>query len=464
MITSTFAKGLLALSALTVLCGNAETAARDADRDVTQEIMRYLSRATESGLFSGSVAITLRGKLVFNQSFGFADLAHDVRNTPETRFDIGSVSKTFTAALVLQLQDRGKVRLDSPICNYLSDCPDAWKAVSIRQLLNHTSGILNYTDLPDQYEMRALASFMPNAMTRIRAMPLQFRPGDRFSYSNTGYKLLHDIVERVTGLPYSQILKDQILNPLRLSDTGFLEVRGVRHLIVKELATGYTDGVGPLEVAPWVHTSYGGGMFGTARDMCAWGSGLLDHRVLSQQALQDSFTPGKGNYGYGWFAYNRAAHPFVTHGGNIPGFAANLTLYPADEVVIAVVSNLDTAPTVRVQEDIARIVFGDHYDPLPVWHAITIDPRRFDDYVGRYRKTDDEKFVITVTRDNDQLWNRLGDSPGAADMVLRPLSIDRFFNKMLVLYEVTFVRNERGLVETLMADGPWGHGTFTKLK
>ena len=173
---------------------------------------------------------------------------------------------------------------------------------------------------------------------------------------------------------------------------------------VKNLATGYTDGVGPLEFAPWVHPNSGGGMYSTAEEMCLWGQALLAGRLLSAQSLADIFTAGKGNYGYGWFIFKNGKHPLAMHSGNIPGFGATLVLY-----------------------------------------------------------FDQPNFVITIKKENGQLWNRLGDEPGAAEMVLRPLSETRFFNKMFVLFEVTFVLGEQGRATKLLADGPWGHGEFVRI-
>ena len=429
-----------------------------------RRIDEYLSRATGAGLFSGAVAAAKDGKILFSRGYGMADLAFDVPNTAQTRFDIGSVNKTFTAALVLRLQDQGKLRVDDAICEYLDNCPDAWRSITIRHLLTHTSGILNYTELPDFFVNRALESFLPNAMDRIKRVPLQFAPGAQFSYSNTGYELLHEIVERAAGQNYQDLLQSTILDPLGLRNTGFLEKANIRHAIVKDLATGYTDGVGPLEVAPWVHPNIGGRMYSTAEDMCFWGQALLAGKVLPARAFSETFTPGKGDYGYGWFVFKNRTRPFATHSGNIPGFGATLGLYLDQKLSLFVASNLDTAPTNRIQEDLAKVIFGEDYDLPPVWRAVSVDPKIYGAYTGRYRKTDQPDFVITIKNENGQLWNRLGDELGAAEMVLRPLSETKFFNKMFVLYEITFVRGDHGRATKLLADGPWGHGEFVRIE
>jgi CubicO group peptidase (beta-lactamase class C family) len=449
----------------TLLCSNcpAQNSAAD-NQGVSLKLDAYMAAMTDSGLFMGAVLVAQDGKVLLSHGYGMANLEHEIPNTPQTRFDIASVSKTFTATLVLLLAEHGKLSLQDPICKYLSDCPPAWKEVTIHHLLTHTSGIMNYTDLPDQFEMRALPSFIPDALKRIRQMPLQFKPGEKYNYSNTGYKLLDEIVEKASGQPFEVCLQENILDPLKLKDTGVFEKPGIRHLIVKKRAEGYTDGTGPLEVAPWVYPNYGGGLYSTVEDLQTWAESFLHATLLSKTNLELALTPFQGNYGYGWFIFNKAKHKFRLHGGNIPGYGLTLAFYPDDRLIIVVASNLDTAPTSRMQDDLAAIVFGEKYQLPPRWRAVTVDPKIYDRYVGRYQSTSDPKFIITITKDNGRLWNRLGDEPGAATMVLRPLSETKFFNKMFVLYEVTFAVDSQGMATGLSAEGPWGHGEFKKFR
>jgi CubicO group peptidase (beta-lactamase class C family) len=432
-------------------------------KSVAPELDKYMSAMTNSGLFMGAVLVARDGKVLLSKGYGMANLEYDIPNSPHTKFDIGSVSKTFTATLILMLQEKGRLNVQDSICKYLDDCPDAWREITIYHLLTHTSGITNYTDLPDQFEMRALESFIPDAIRRIKQMPLQFKPGEKFSYSNTGYKLLHQVIEKASGKPFGAFLQESILDPLKMKDTGVFEKPGVRHLIVKTRAEGYTDGRGPLEIAPWVYPNYGGGIYSTVEDMYLWAQSFFTGRLLSKETLAAAFTPFKGGYGYGWFIFNKAKHKFVMHGGNIPGYGLTFALYPDDKLII-VAGNLDTAATSRIHDDLAAIVFGEKYQVPPKWSAVKVDPKIYDRYVGRYQKTDDPKFVITITKENDQLWNRLGYDPGAATMVLRPLSETKFFNKMFVLYEATFVVDGKGQTTGLIAEGPWGRNEFKKIE
>jgi hypothetical protein len=133
-------------------------------------------------------------------------------------------------------------------------------------------------------------------------------------------------------------------------------------------------------------------------------------------------------------------------------------------MIIVVASNLDTAPTDQIHNDLAAIVFGEKYKLPPAWTAVTVDSRIYDAYVGRYQNVKIPKWFITITKENDQLWDRLDDDPNAATMVLRPLSETRFFNKMFVLFEATFVKDDQGKVTSLIADGPWGKDEFKKVE
>ena len=205
-------------------------------------------------------------------------------------------------------------------------------------------------------------------------------------------------------------------------------------------------------------------MYATVEDLYRWGESWLTNKLLAPQTREAAWTPNKGNYGYGWFIFDKAKHKFVMHGGNIPGYGLTFAVYPDDKLIVVVASNLDTAPTTRIHDDLVRIVNGEKYESPPVWKTVTVSPKLYDSFVGRYQNTNDPKFIITVTKENDQLWNRLGDDPGATTMALRPLSETKYYNKMFVLYEVTFAKNERGQVTSLVAEGPWGKSEFKKIE
>lgn len=154
-------------------------------------------------------------------------------------------------------------------------------------------------------------------------------------------------------------------------------------------------------------------MYSTAEDMCLWGQALLAGKLLSDRSLVDAFTPGKGNYGYGWFVFKNGKRPLAMRSGNIPGFGVTLVLYLDQKMSIFVASNLDTAPTNRIQEDIAKIIFGEPYNQPPAWRAVAIDPAIYDRYVATSR------VFITIKKENGQLGNRLGASSVVRHKILQ---------------------------------------------
>jgi CubicO group peptidase (beta-lactamase class C family) len=333
--------------------------ASSSGQDVAAKIDQYLATLTKERAFMGAALVARNGKVMLAKGYGMANVEYDLPNTPQSKFDIGSISKTFTSTLVLLLQEQGKLSVEEPICKYLDDCPAAWRELTIQHLLTHTSGILNYTELPDYFATRALESFMPEAITRIKAMPLQFKPGSRYSYSNTNYKLLIKLVEKVSGKPYREVLQERILDPLNMRDTGVFEQPGYRHIILKNRSTGYTDGTGVFENAPWVHPSNGGGMYSTVEDLYLWDQALYGEKVLSSKSLKAAFTPFKGDYGYGWFILYKNNHKLIVHGGNTPGYSCTFSRYPDDHVSIILMSNLDTSRTDQFSPAIAAMIFGD---------------------------------------------------------------------------------------------------------
>jgi CubicO group peptidase (beta-lactamase class C family) len=422
----------------------------------------YIRACTEGGLFSGAVLVARDGRVILSRGYGLASRELGVPFTPQTRLDIGSVSKPFIATLILMLRDRGRLALDDPATKYLPEAPPAWRGVTVRHLLGHTSGIPDYTQLPDYFERRALAAFMADALQRIRAMPLQFEPGSRFQYSSTGYKVLVRIAEKAGAAPFPALLHQLVLRPLGMRDTGVLDAPGIRHPLIERLAAGYTDGRGPVEAAPWVDPTAGGGMYSTVEDLYRFARALDSGRLLSRESAEEASSPGPGRYGMGWFVIS-GKRDFLLHGGATPGFAVTFARYPAEHATVVVASNLDTAITGPMQDALAAMLFGERYATPRVWKPVAVDPAVYRALVGRYRNAGQPEFFITISQEDQRLWIRLGDDPGATTMVLRPLSPSRYFNRTFLLFEIAFERDSSGRVVRAVTDGPWQNKTFERV-
>lgn len=293
----------------------------------------------EVGLFNGAVLVAEGDSVIYERAFGEADMSWHVPNTPETKFRIASITKQFTAALVHQLAEDGLVDLDAPITTYLPDYPAAQgDRVTVRHLLNQTSGIPNYTSLP-VYEEIMRDPFAPDSfLTFFSEIDLQFEPGSQFNYSNSNYFVLGVIIEHVTGKPYAVAIRERLLDPLGLHDTGY----DTRARVVEGMAKGFVRVGGGYALAPYIDVSlpYAAGMlYSTVHDLHRWKRAL--HRgapFRDPETFDRMLTPsGDGPYGYAHgLAVNR--RPFgpdtllsVGHGGHIEGFNSEDRYLPERE-------------------------------------------------------------------------------------------------------------------------------------
>ena len=206
-------------------------------QDHFKKVDELLKQYYDLGLFTGSVLVSDRGK-IYEKGYGLANREWDIPNAPDTKFRLGSITKQFTATLILQLVEQGKIKLDGHITDYLPDYrKDTGDKVTIHNLLTHTSGIPSYTERPDYASDISRNTFTPaDFVKKYASGDLEFEPGTKFSYDNGGYFILGAIVEKITGKPYEQVLKERIFDPLGMSDTGFDHLE----TILPKRATGYS--------------------------------------------------------------------------------------------------------------------------------------------------------------------------------------------------------------------------------
>jgi CubicO group peptidase (beta-lactamase class C family) len=340
----------------------------------------YLDAAVEHDHFSGTVLVAHNGAPIFSQSYGMANYELNAPFTPDTVFNIASITKQFTATAIMQLQEQGRLNVGDPICNYLTDCPAAWRPITIRHLLTHTSGIPNYSSLLDWDEVGAVHEYYSRGevVELFDNLPLEFAPGEQHSYSNSGYQLLAQIIERVSGVSYGAYLNDNIFTPLGMTHTRYNATRA----LVPNRATGYYSlGTSFINVSLHTPTVHFGdaGIFSSARDLLLWDQALYSDRVLSQASKDAMFTPFLNNYGYGWRVGQSHGHAQVNHSGSSQGFSSFIMRFPDDRLTIIVLSNSDEANAGRTGQALAAIYFGAPYE-LPaeslrdiLWDVIAAD-------------------------------------------------------------------------------------------
>src|SRR5262245_14925560 len=329
---------------------------------ITSKIDEYLIAAAKQG-FTGSALVARDGKVIFSKGYGMANAEWDIPNTPQTKFRLGSITKQFTAAAILLLQERGKLSVQDPICKFFDSCPESWKEITIHHLLTHTGGIPNFTSFPDYQKTMMIPAPMESLVARFRDKPLDFKPGEKMSYSNSGYVALGHIVEKVAGESYESFLQKNIFDPLKMANTGY----DLHHKILKNRATGYSMRNGKvINSAPIDMTiPHGAGaLYSTVEDLFAWNESLFSDKLLSARSREAMMTPDKNNYAYGLAVNQQHNRKMVGHGGGINGFNTILSRFPEEKVTVVVLRNADygAANPGRISQDLAAIVFGEKYE------------------------------------------------------------------------------------------------------
>lgn len=311
------------------------------------------------GRFSGAVLVALHGKPILREGFGLANREWDIAVTPETEFRIGSMTKQFTATAILQLAEQGKLVLGDPIGKYYSAAPKSWNSVTIAQLLSHRSGIPNFTELPGFDENVARRDLTPEQVIALtRDAPLHFAPGSQYEYSNSGYVLLGYVIEKQSGQPYADYLREHVFHPLGMEHTGY----DVSADILPHRASGYRR-----ENDVWKNASFvsmrvpfaAGALYSTVDDLLIWDQALAAEKPLSRASLEAMFTDHGSHYGYGFVIDSDSGHRREWHNGGIDGFTAYLARYPDDGLTVIVLANLEGAPVNKIGRELAHLNFGE---------------------------------------------------------------------------------------------------------
>lgn len=411
-------------------------------QDIEAKVDEYVGTYLKEGNFSGSILIAKEGRILLSKGYGIADLEHDVPNTPETIFRLGSVTKQFTSMVIMQLQERELMNVDDPIAKYLPTYPNG-EEITIHQLLTHTSGIPDLGDFPDHQKTIMIPSPVEKTIQRFKDKPLEFTPGEKFKYSNSGYILLGYIIEKVCGTSYEEFLEENIFQPLNMMSSGYDH----HDTLLKHRASGYSIVGGGLTNAAYIDMSIphaAGALYSTVEDLYLWDRALYTEKLVKKSSLDKMFTPFKGNYGYGWSRLSLFNREVITHGGGVNGFRTNIARYVDDDVCIIVLSNIETAPVDKISMDLAAILFGEEYE-MPIERvAIDMDPRIYDAYVGQYELA--PNLVVAVTKENNRLF---AQATGQPKFEIYPESETKFFARVADI-QFTFVKNEEGKVTQLI--------------
>jgi len=417
-----------------------------AQEKISNESVTRMEQIVQSyvpGKFMGTVLVAQDGKIVLDKGYGFANVEWDIPNTPTTKFRLGSLTKQFTAASILLLEERGKLKIDDPVKKYMADAPAAWDKITIFHLLTHTSGIPSFTGFAD-YNSRETQAMTPEKLVEwFRDKPLEFEPGTKWNYSNSGYVLLGYLIEKISGQSYSEFLQQNIFTPLGMKDSGY----DSNSAIIAHRAAGYAPGKsGPVN-AGFVHMSIpfsAGALYSTTEDLLRWEQGLFGGKVLKAESLAKMTTPFKQDYAFGLGVSTNDGHKMIAHDGGIQGFNTFLGYFPDDKLVVAVLANLNGPFADQIARNVAKVAYGEKVVLPAERKEITVSPEILKQYVGTYELT--PNFSLAITLEDGQLISQ-GTNQGKVPMYAE--SETMFFLK-LVDAQIEFVKNEKGEVTNLV--------------
>ena len=347
---------------LTVLVVWADTLT---SQDKSSAVDALLASYHDAGIFNGTALVSDNGKVVLKKGYGLADFEWKIPNTPDTKFRIGSITKQFTATVVMQLVEEGKLSLDATLSSVLPYYrKDTGSRITVHHLLTHTSGIPSYTGLPnfmrdvsrDPYGVREFVE-------KYCSGELEFEPGSRFLYNNSGYFLLGAMIEAVTTKPYAQVLRERVFEPLGMAASGY-DLSGP---ILEKRARGYEGGPAGVRNADYLDMGLpyaAGSLYSTVEDLYIWDQALYGEKVLPSKAKERMFTPSLGNYGFGWVVQKRsigvdkAERLTIGHGGGINGFNTLITRVPEDRHLVVLFNNTGGTNLGAMADGVLDILYG----------------------------------------------------------------------------------------------------------
>jgi CubicO group peptidase (beta-lactamase class C family) len=395
-----------------------------------------------------SVLVAQNGKILLEKGFGLADIGYGIPASPVTKFRIGSITKQFIATAILKLQEDGKINVEDKLSKFIPDFPRG-DEVTIRHLLTHTSGIHSFTNRPDFLKTATVKTTEEEMIDSIKKDKFDFNPGEQFQYNNSGFFILGYIIEKITGKPYGEYLKEIIFTPLGMKNTGV----HTSQLILENEATGYAINNGKFEKSlNWDMSRAGGAgsLYSTVEDLYLWNEALFNGKVLTSASLKAAFTPvilnnGKKpqemDYGYGWAITDLRNLKFINHGGGLHGFLSHITRQPEDNLTVVVLTNCippqdNTGPD-HIAYAIAEYLLWQKMNKQQSYTAdTTLSAEELKEYEGRYDYGN--AMVLTVIAEGDRLFAQM---TGQSRFQIFPKGNDEFYWKV-VEARIRFLRNE----------------------
>ena len=383
----------------------------------------YMNSAHDAFRFNGMAVVLSHGKVLLEKGYGCSDWTTQSPISTHTRFPLLSITKSFTATVILKLQEEGRISLDDPLDKYVAGYPNG-NRITIRQLLSHTSGIHNYTDDVDETDTALINHPLSRerVIAQIRDKPIDFKPGKGFSYNNSGYFLLGLVIEKALGKSYEEAVRKYILTPAGMIESGF-DFLGLPSTLK---ATGYQVwSETEITTYNFYDSSYAwsaGALYSSGNDMIRWASAILKRNIISSEDWQLAFNPGRNQYGLGWQTGTFAGASYAKHSGGYPGFMSEFIYYPHEELFIILLNNFGTygQSVWPVAMGLSSIVLGKPYDLWKKRQEVDVPQELLRKYVGTYSYQSNR---ISVKFSDSRLWLNI---PGIEPMALHAES-DRSF-------------------------------------
>lgn len=415
----------LALQTLLLSAAGPAPAARPAT--TAEAIDAMLAKAIPADGPGAAVIAVKDGKTVFRKAYGMANLELGVPLAPDSVFRLGSITKQFTATAVLILREEGKLSLSDPITKFLPGYPTHGHVITLEHLLNHTSGIRSYTGIPGYMATKIQADLTPDQLVdAFKSEPMDFAPGERLEYNNSGYVLLGAVIEKVSRETYADFVADRIFKPLGMKATAY----GAEGPILPKRAAGYTRNGETVLNARYLSMTQpysAGALVSTIDDLALWDASLYTEKLVKRASLEKAWTPAvtrdgqPTHYGYGWAISTLRGARALEHGGGIFGFSTYGIRLPDDKVYVAVLANSDRpkADPGMLGKKIAALLIG---KPFPEQVPVAVAPEVLARWTGVYRF--DPQTTRTVTVEGGRLFSQRS---GGARVEITPTSETEFF-------------------------------------
>ena len=391
--------------------------------------------------FNGSALVAKNGTILLNKGYGYRDAETGVLNDEHSIYQLGSVTKQFTSAVILKLQAENKLSVSDKLNKYFPGYPKG-DSITIKELLTHTSGIYNYTN-----DGNFMKNEITNPKTREQMMalfenkPLDFSPGTAWSYSNSGYSMLGYIIEKVAKTSYEQAIHHYIFSPLKMTHSGF----DFTDLKSPDKTVGYfVLNAHDTMKAPIVDSTISfsaGAIYSTTGDLYRWGQALENNSILSASEQNEAYTPVKNNYGYGWGIDSIDGKRRLSHNGGIPGYITTLSRVPADDVTIILLSNASNQTIGKISNSIYAILYHEKYEVPVERKAISLDAPTMKQYEGEYEIK--PGLMVNINAKDSVL---IANPTGQSAKTLYAEKKDFFFEKEEDV-QLDFTRNDKNEVD-----------------